>query len=253
MLFFVAGSSKTRSGSCEIPGPLALSGAHPREHLARPVQLRGEPDRGGPRDPFSMGDPIEGLKAASLRPTPNHVAMTRLMENRRQARKVRWVLLASWIAAFVCLAWGWDLLHTYGMNPADGGILRPFPERLRAAVLITLMGWGTAVGMTVFARRYVVGLRLEAGHLHIATLGLWAGEPRVEKVPLRHIRGGRYFHGRLDTGRSAVHAPWITLRVRNRRLPYILDLQAESLKAERLASLLPAVTQPLVADPGRHP
>jgi hypothetical protein len=179
--------------------------------------------------------------------------MTSLMENRRQARKVRRVLVASWMAALACTLWGWDLLHTYGMNPGDGGILRPFPERLRAALLIALMGWGPAVGMTILARRYVVGLRVEADHLRIATLSLWGGEPRVERVPLRDLRGGRYFHGRLDSGRSRVHAPWITLRIRHRKLPYLLDLQADSLKTGRLASLLPPSAPTWSTDMERRP
>jgi len=175
--------------------------------------------------------------------------MSRLMVNRRQARKVRWVLLASWVAAAACLLWAWSLLHTYGMNPGDGGILRPFPDRFRAALLVTLMGGLPAMGMTLFARRYVVELGVDAGHLRIATLNPWRVAPRIEIVRLSELRGGRHFPGRLAKGRSGVHAPWITLRVRDRKLPYILDLQAESLDAHRLAALLPAAIEARVADP----
>lgn len=105
------------------------------------------------------------------------------------------------------------------------------------------------MGMTLFARRYVVELGVDAGHLRIATLNPRRVALRIEIIQLSELRRGRHFPGRLAKGRSEVNAPWIPLRVRDRKLPYILDLQAESLNAHRLAALLPAAIEARVADP----
>jgi len=161
------------------------------------------------------------------------------MKNHRQAWKVRLVLWGSWAAAAACLWWGWDLLHTFGMNPGDGGELRALPERIRAAVLISLMGLVPAAALSLFAHRYVVRLALDPTHLHITALGWGGGAGRTRVVPRHELLGSRSFHGQMDTGRIRVNAPWITLRVRGQRIPYVLDLQAEKLNLGRISALLP--------------
>ena len=51
--------------------------------------------------------------------------MSVLVENNRQARKVRIITWASalWVIGF--LYWAADLSQTYGRAPGDGGVLRP--------------------------------------------------------------------------------------------------------------------------------
>jgi hypothetical protein len=179
--------------------------------------------------------------------------MNELLHNRWQARKVRWVLWAGWALAAACLAWGWVVLQSSGMNPGDGGELREFPHRLAAALGVSAMGVLPAAALTVFARQYVVGLVVEGPRLGITTLSASGRQHRQVWVPLRDVESGGYAHGRLDTGRSRVHAPWITLQVRGRRLPFLLDLQSERIDRVALAQLLPWAVARWKEDDGAPP
>lgn len=164
--------------------------------------------------------------------------MAHLMHNRRQAFKVRLVLWGSWAAAVACLVWGWDLLHSYGLAPGDGGELRALPERIRMALLIGLMGVVPAAAMTLFAHRYVIRLALDPTHLHITVLGWGGREGRTHTVRRHEITGSRRHHGRMDAGRSMVNAPWVSLRVGRRWIPFVLDLQAEQLNLGHLTAVM---------------
>jgi len=177
--------------------------------------------------------------------------VSNLMKNHRQARKVRFVLWGSWAAAAACLWWATDLFQTYGLSPGDGGELRAFPDRIRMAVGIALLGLLPAAALTLFAHRYVVGLLLDPTHLRITVVGWGGRKGSTVAVPRAQLLGGRHFHGQLATDRSVVDAPWVTLRVQGKRIPYVLDLQAEVLQLSRIAAVARLSVGSPPSSPGR--
>ena len=141
-----------------------------------------------------------------------------------RTRRVRFVLLLA-LAALVFLAWfGWDLLHTYGLRPADGGVLAPLPVRVAWFLGCVLAGAALFGGMLVYARCYVVSIEADddAGALRVRTLRLLGTRERVYAAG--ELRPGTYHHGKLRM-RHTVNAPWFTLHVPGRRVPLIVDAQ----------------------------
>jgi hypothetical protein len=140
-----------------------------------------------------------------------------------QTKRVGFVLALSVVAAVAGVWAGVDLGQTYGLRPADGGVLKPLPIRLAWAVGLSALGVGFFGGMVVYGRCYVTRLArdAEAGVLHVRTL-----LGRARTIPTADLLRGDYRAGRSG-GRIAVNAPWLSLRVRGRRLPYVLDLQGE--------------------------
>lgn len=162
--------------------------------------------------------------------------MTVILENHRQALKVRIMLWASFLACAGALYGAQTLFETYGLNPGDGGVLRPLGERLAVAGLVAALGLSFAGGMAVFASRYAVRLTREGDRVDIRTMTPWG--TRRHRLAVADFRGGAYFHGRQRNPRGpSVDAPWITLRVAGRRLPFIVDLQAETVNKGALGAL----------------
>ena len=135
-----------------------------------------------------------------------------------------WLLLAL---AAACAAWscyeGAALARTYGLRPADGGVLAPPTVRLAWGAAVAGLALAFFAGMLVYARCYVTRLVYDgtAGTVRVRTL-----LPPVRVVAASAFGGGALRRGRSH-GRIPVDAPWASLRVRGRRLPYILDLQGD--------------------------
>jgi hypothetical protein len=156
-----------------------------------------------------------------------------LVENRRQARKVRIVTWASglWVIGF--LYWAADLSQTYGLAPGDGGVLRPPFQRWTAATILTLIGILPFAGMLIYARLYVIRLVREGANLHVTVIGFFV--PSSRTYALTDVERSRHHHGRLELSIS-VNAPWVTLRIAGR--PYVIDLQADAVDADAIARLV---------------
>lgn len=91
---------------------------------------------------------------------------------------------------------------------------------VRAAILV--LSGAPLIAMFVYALCYVTRIeREEGGALRIYTL---AGQP--ELVKRNEIESASYNAGE-QPGDVSVNAPWITLRVRERTLPFVIDMQAE--------------------------
>ncbi len=144
--------------------------------------------------------------------------------NLRQARKVRALLWVSLPVLLACLYAGWSVFESYGLRPADGGALRPFGERLAFGGGIACLGLLLAGGLLLYARSYVLRLSRTGGSLQIETLAPFGRHRHAFEIAA--VTGTRHHRGRL-TLRQHVHAPWLTLRISGRSLPFILDLQAE--------------------------
>lgn len=159
--------------------------------------------------------------------------LTALVENRRKARKVRWLFWGSLFWAAGWLAWAGDSAQSFGLSPGDGGVLRPPGERWGVAAILATLGLLPGLGLAVYMRRYIVRLVREGDTAHVTVLGVWKARERSR--PLSAFEGGDAHAGRMSAGGVSVNAPWITLRIDGRR--YVVDLQAERVDRKGLARL----------------
>lgn len=155
-----------------------------------------------------------------------------------QAAKVRALL---WFSLLCAGGSGWAgvaLARTYGLSPAEGGVLAPLPVRLAWGVGVASIGVAFLAGMLVYVRCYAARVAVdEAGEcLHVSLPG-FVGSSTLE-VPVGSVRGSRYHPGHADYGGVTVSAAWDTVRVEGRRLPLILDAQGDVLDPERASRYL---------------
>ncbi len=162
--------------------------------------------------------------------------MKHLLVNSRQALKVRVFLWGSIAACIGALYAAWSLAETYGLNPGDGGVLRPIGERLMAGGIVGGLGVAFAGGMIWYASLYAVRISRQRDQVEMETMAIFGTKTRNFSVS--DFDGGSYHHGRMQSGRGqSVNAPWITLRVKGRRIPFIADVQAETFDRSALMKL----------------
>lgn len=140
-----------------------------------------------------------------------------------QLTKVKGMMVFSALCAAGALYWGWDLFTTFGLRPADGGVLAPLWQRLAWALLLAGAGLAFVIGMWAFGRRYVTRIRYDeaADRLGVGTLEFLA--TRETFYPASDVAGSDYRHGELEG--SGVRAPWYRLQLKSRRSPLVLDGQ----------------------------
>lgn len=136
-----------------------------------------------------------------------------LFENRRQARKVRWVGVGLSLFSLAFVWWGVTLTAGAGSGPADD---------VYAGAFAVFFGLLCGAAMAVYRRHYVVRLSLEMDAVTVTTLGWLSATEDVHHLQAL-VSVNRYG----DASFNGVRAPWVTLRVAGRRVPYILDAQAE--------------------------
>ena len=136
-----------------------------------------------------------------------------LYDNRRQARKVRWVSVGMAVFSGAFVWWGAVLIAGADSGPAGDAYAGAF------AVVFGLL---CAAAMAVYRRHYVVRLSLEMDAVRVTTLGWLSATEDVHDFQAL-VSVNRYGDSSFD----GVRAPWVTLRVAGRRIPYILDAQAE--------------------------
>jgi len=170
-----------------------------------------------------------------------------LFENRWQATKARWLTWGLIACMVGCLYWAWSLAHTYGLLPADGGVLRPLHQRLMMAAVVVLVGVLPTAGMWLFNRRYLTRIERDGDKVALTTLGIISPGTRIFRVS--DFTGQGHRHGQMS-GRIAVNAPWIALRVAGVRLPFVVDLQAEHVDIDAIEGL--SSSAPAAAKAGRQ-
>lgn len=174
--------------------------------------------------------------------------MKTLFENHRQAWKVRAVLWASWLVCAAALYVSEIIYRTYGLSSGDGGILRPFAERISFAAFVAVIGLLFAGSMMIYASLYVLRIEQQGDQLHVDTMPPWGVGVLRNTLRTDAIGRSKYHHGRFSAPRSLgapgryvtldVNAPWITIYVTGRRLPFLLDVQAERIDVAAFNSLL---------------
>lgn len=148
------------------------------------------------------------------------------------------MLWASYAFAAWFVAWGVDLYRTYGLRPADGGVLAPEGVRLAWLAFMSLFGIGCAVGMWFYARMYVASVWVDSakGQVMLRTIGGPLGRGII--APRADVRVISFNHGKFRTSKMSVAAPWYTLRVSGRPGPLILDAQGTTVDEPLLRQLL---------------
>jgi len=163
-----------------------------------------------------------------------------IYRNSRQALKVRivfWLLLAAGLGA---VYGGWAIFTSYGLSPADGGILRPLWQRLLFGGFVALFGVAIAGGMWLYCRVYVVSIETGPDKVTVGLMSIF-GRRKVSH-PFTAFGEQATHRGRshpLVTMLSGltVNAPWQSLRVEGKRLPYLVDLQAEKVDRNAIRGL----------------
>ncbi len=178
-----------------------------------------------------------------------------LLECRRQAIKVRLLFWFLVVVAVWCVWGGWEIFQTYGLSPADGGVLKPLWQRAAFGAFVAGIGLAAMIGTWVYMGMYVVDLSRHGDRVQIVTLSP-LGRQNFEYAT-SEIGKSAYYHGRVDHGVPSssakglwVNAPWITLRVVGRRFPFILDLQAEEINVAALRDLAEGGVQAYLQDGG---
>ena len=89
------------------------------------------------------------------------------------ARKDEGAMSTDLVVAIWFAWWGWDMLQTYGIRPADGGVLAPLWQRLAWALFLWAFGFGFLAGMWLYGTIYVSSLWFDetAKTLQVRTLG----------------------------------------------------------------------------------
>jgi hypothetical protein len=158
-----------------------------------------------------------------------------LLENDWQARKVRLVLAG---AALWFIGWSWwayDLGRTFGLSPGDGGTLRSPSERIAVAALVWLIGFLPFAGMVAYSRIYLTRIERLRDAVSLTVLGILR-PATISFPPSAFGQGGAEYEGKMSA-RVSVNAPWMTLRVRGRLLPFVVDLQAEYVNVSAIRAL----------------
>jgi hypothetical protein len=136
--------------------------------------------------------------------------MTVLYENRRRAKRARLGILGAVIWSIGWFYWA------YVLN--SGG------TRTAAVVIVILVGLLPFVALHFYGSAYVVRLAREGNEVIVTTLGLFTNHDM--RVPVTAI---------LEVARP--EAAGMTIRVAGRRMPFMLDMQAEHGDLAAIAAL----------------
>ena len=165
-----------------------------------------------------------------------------IVESYHQAFKVRVVFWFLLVCGVLALWGGWVIFQTYGLSEADGGILKPFWQRMAFGGFVAGLGLAFAGGMWLYINLYALNISRDGDLIHIITMTPIGHRNR--EFPISDIGESAYYHGRVNhvpasgaSGGIWVNAPWITLRARGHRLPFIIDMQAELLETDMLRML----------------
>lgn len=162
--------------------------------------------------------------------------MRTIFDAGRQRWKIWFVLLISLICG-VTLVWlgGW-LFRTYGLEPADGGVLKPLMSRILIGVAFAVPGIAIIAGILLYMRCYVT--RIEADDAAGGFLVTLAGLRRRLAVSPDDVVRVSYSDGIAHAGGISVNAPWYSLRLRGRRFPLIVDMQGDFLDQHAVDRLI---------------
>ena len=178
-----------------------------------------------------------------------------LLENQRQALKVRFVFWFLQIAGALALWGGWAIFHSFGLAEADGGVLRPLWQRLALGGGVAGLGLAAAGGMWLYTVLYALRIVRSGDRITITTMTPFGRRDR--EFAISELGESAYFRGRVHHVLSSggiggiwVNAPWITLHAVGHRFPFVVDLQAETIDIGALSVLAEGAVQDWQDDRG---
>jgi hypothetical protein len=149
-----------------------------------------------------------------------------------QATKVVLLTVFAAVAAAGAVWWGADIAQTWGLRPADGGVLKPLWQRILFGGSLAVLGLAFLVGMIVYWRFYIVRIDSSADGRTV-TIGRLPPFAEVTR-PSDHVRVGDRVHtgeiellGVMSAQARGVHARWRLVSVRGWRWPLILDMRGQ--------------------------
>lgn len=171
--------------------------------------------------------------AATVPPLAHTGPLELFRAGRRQEAKVRFVQVLALLLAPVAL-WG---AHDSALNPADilnqGGEAVSWAVRYGTAAMLLVIGVGGAIGAVVYGWCYVTRAVWDpaAGQCRLTLAGFFV--PVHVAVPPADEPRFRYRDGYSRAGEITVNAPYYSVRIPGRRLPFIVDLQGEFADRDR--------------------
>lgn len=152
--------------------------------------------------------------------------MTTIFDASHQQWKVRLWMWIALLSAGPILLYGWHLYQSYGLRPADGGVLAPHEKRMGWLVGLSLAGIAFPAAMRLFGHCYVTRIDHDpkARALHIHTLSFLGGCVNIH--PVESVTRSTFHWEMFNTPRAAkVRVPWGSVSVAGRRFPFIIDGQ----------------------------
>ncbi|WP_420125183.1 hypothetical protein [Longimicrobium sp.] len=162
-----------------------------------------------------------------------------------QRWKIWFVLVLSLLGGAMLVWMGGYVLQSYGLDPREGGVLKPLAIRVLFGIGFGVSGIAIIAGILLYLQLYV--MRIEEDEASDAFRVTVAGFGRPRTIQLGEVTGMGYNHGMFDAGGVSVNAPWYSLRLRGRRFGLIVDLQGDFHDQQAVERLL-AGEQPPVAE-----
>jgi hypothetical protein len=124
--------------------------------------------------------------------------------------------------------------QTWGLNPADGGVLLPLGQRIALGIGVASLGLAFLAGMLFYWRYYIIRIEIEDNGRTVL-IGRLYPFPQlrlpVEDVTIGSTVRGEYrgFRFPVYSRMAPVDAPWLNVRLRGWRVPMVLDLHGKFL------------------------
>ena len=149
-----------------------------------------------------------------------------------QLIKVRGVMLLSLGCAVASVWGGITITQSHGLNPADGGVLAPLAVRLAFGIGVSLLGISFAFGMWIYGKCYVARIEFDEQNkaLHIYTVSFFGSEKH--EINASKVLSSQYYEGELGSV-----TPWREVRIKGRRLPFIVNEQGVFLEKKMMNKL----------------
>ncbi len=167
-----------------------------------------------------------------------------LLRSGAQALKIRILFWIVVIIGVVALWGGWAIFQSFGLSPADGGVLKPFSERLAFGGVVAVLGVALIAGMWLYMSLYALEVVRDGNKIAITTMTPLGD--REQNFKVSELGKGAHHQGQTNFARVEdglvenhikVDAPWITLRAAGRRLPFILDMKSQIIEVDAIVSL----------------
>jgi hypothetical protein len=153
-----------------------------------------------------------------------------------QRWKIWFVVLISLATGGALAVLGGWLVQSYGLHPAEGGVLKPLATRLLMGLGFGGSGLGIIAGILLYLQCYVSRIEADdAADGYRVTVAGWG--PKLE-FPADAVARAGFNDGVSHAGGISVNAPWYSLRLRGRRFPLMIDLQGDFLDEQAVDRLL---------------